>query len=182
MTDVMTKQQLVDALRSSGEQITSALAGVDAADLEQGRYENGWNGRQILAHIASIEWTYPRLLDLARGAPADAPAPAAAAPTPPRPAPTSQMQPGMASGSPQILSYNDRQVEKRADTSVPELIAEFQKNRAATIAAVEAVDESLLSKEVTSAGGANGPLATVFNFVAVLHVLDHLKDITGEKK
>jgi hypothetical protein len=40
----------------------------------------------------------------------------------------------------------------------------------------------LLSKEITSAGGAQGPLATVFNFVAVLHVLDHLADITGEKK
>jgi hypothetical protein len=178
--DVMTKQQLIDALRTSGQKVTSTLAGIDATSLEQGRYENGWNGRQILAHMASIEWTYPRLLDLARGAPAERSAAPAVAAT--RPAPTAAGQPGMASGSPQILSYNDRQVEKRADASVPELIAEFKKNRDATIAAVEAADESLLSKEVTSAGGANGPLATVFNFVAVLHVLDHLKDITGDKK
>jgi hypothetical protein len=88
----------------------------------------------------------------------------------------------MASGSPQILSYNDRQVEKRAGVPVPDLIAEFKKNREATIAAVASADEALLAKEVTSAGGAKGPLATVFNFVAVLHVLDHLADITGEKK
>ena len=181
MTDVMTKQQLIDALRRSGEKVTSTLAGVDGKSLEQGRYESGWNGRQILAHIASIEWTYPRLLDLARGTPADKPASAAAPSTAARPAPTAAGQPGMASGSPQILSYNDRQVEKRADVSVPDLVAEFAKNRAATIAAVEAVDESLLAKEITSAGGANGPLATVFNFVAVLHVLDHLTDITGDK-
>jgi hypothetical protein len=179
MTDVMTKQQLIDALRSSGAKVSSSLAGVAESDLERGRYENGWNGRQILAHIASIEWTYPRLIDLARGAPAE-PAPAPATAT--RPAPTAPGQPGMASGSPTILSYNDRQVEKRAGASVSELIAEFEKNRAATIAAVEAADESLLAKEITSAGGAQGPLATVFNFVAVLHVLDHLADITGEKK
>jgi hypothetical protein len=180
MTDVMTKQQLIDALRSSGDKVTSTLPGISESDLERGRYENGWNARQILAHIASIEWTYPRLIDLARGTRAERPAAPASAPT--RPAPTASGQPGMASGSPQILSYNDRQVEKRTGASVAELVAEFEKNRAATIAAVESADETLLSKEITSAGGAQGPLATVFNFVAVLHVLDHLADITGEKK
>jgi mycothiol maleylpyruvate isomerase-like protein len=182
MTDVMTKRQLIDALRTSGEKVASTLATVSDEDLAHGRYESGWNGRQIIAHMASIEWTYPRLIDLARGTPPEKPASAAAPSTPTRPAPTAAGQPGMASGSPQILSYNDRQVEKRADVPVPDLIAEFKKNRAATIAAVEAADDALLSKEITSTGGANGPLATVFNFVAVLHVLDHLADITGEKK
>jgi hypothetical protein len=181
MTDAMTKQQLLDALRSSGERVASALAGVSEADLAQGRYESGWNGRQILAHVASIEWTYPRLLDLARNAPADrpvAPSPRTATRNPS----SSPIQGGVQSGSPQILNYNDRQVEKRADVSIIDLIAEFKKNRAATIAAIEAADEALLATEVTSAGGANGPLATVFNFVAVLHVLDHLADITGAKR
>jgi 3-dehydroquinate synthase class II len=87
----------------------------------------------------------------------------------------------MASGSPQVLGYNDRQVAKREGVPVADLIAEFQKNRAATIAAVDAADEALLAKEITSAGGASGPLSTVFNFVAVQHVLGHLADITGEK-
>jgi hypothetical protein len=176
----MNKKDLIEALRTSGEKVTSTLAGIPEADLERGRYENGWNGRQILAHIASIEWTYPRLIDLARGAPAERPATPAATAT--RPAPTAPGQPGMASGSPQILTYNARQVEKRAGAPVSELLDEFRKNRAATIAAVESTAESLLAKEITSAGGAHGPLATVFNFVAVLHVLDHLGDITGEKK
>ena len=179
MTDTMTKRQLVDALRSSGEKVASTLAGVAEADLARGRYENGWNGRQIIAHMASIEWTYPRLLDLARNAPAERPA----APAPAtRPASSSATPSRMARGSQLILSYNDRQVEKRAEVSIADLIAEFQTNRAATIAAVEAADDALLSKEITSAGGANGPLATVFNFVAVLHVLDHLADVTGEKE
>jgi hypothetical protein len=176
----MNKTDLIEALRTSGDKVTTTLSKLPEADLERGRYENGWNGRQILAHIASIEWTYPRLIDLARGAPAERSATPAATAT--RPTPTAPGQPGMASGSPQILTYNDRQVEKRAGTSVSDLIAEFEKNRAATIAAVESTDESLLAKEITSAGGAQGPLAAVFNFVAVLHVLDHLGDITGEKK
>ncbi len=173
MSDVMTKQQLIDALRSSGERVAAALASVSPDDLDRGRYENGWNARQIIAHMASIEWTYPRLLDLAKSAP-DAPPPAAPSSSSAQPA-----QPRMASGSPRILNYNDRQVEKRKGVPLPDLIAEFQENRAATIAAVEATDEALLTKEITSGGGANGPLATVFNFVAVQHVLGHLSDITG---
>ena len=167
----MNKTELLDALRSSGQRAAETLAALPAERFEEGRYENGWNGRQILAHMASIEWTYPRLLDLAKSAP-DGPRPAAPSASP--------AQPRMASGSPRILSYNDRQVEKREGVPVPDLIAEFQKNRAATIAAVEAADEALLTKEITSAGGANGPLATVFNFVAVQHVLGHLADITGD--
>ena len=104
MSDRMTKQQLIDALRSSGERVASALASLSPGDLDRGRYESEWNGRQILAHMASIEWTYPRLLDLAKTTP-DAERPAA--------------QPRMTSGAPQILSYNDRQVEKRAGVPSP---------------------------------------------------------------
>ena len=78
-----------------------------------------------------------------------------------------------------ILSYNDRQVAKRAGATVDELLAEFEQNRAATIAAVEGVDEALLAKEIRSAGGITGPLAGVINAVAVLHVQAHVNDIVG---
>jgi hypothetical protein len=176
----MTKSELIDALRTSGERAATTLAAVPAPKFEEGRYESGWNGRQILAHMASIEWTYPRLLDLAKGALSERPA----TPAPSHasaPAQTSPMQAdGMASGSPQILGYNDRQVAKREGVPVADLIAEFEKNRVATIAAVETADDALFAKEITSAGGAKGLLADVMNFVAVQHVLGHLRDITGE--
>jgi hypothetical protein len=142
-----------------------------AEAFEAGRYENGWNGRQILAHVASIEWTYPRILDLAR----DKVTPATKASTP---APERVTDPAGA-GTPQILSYNERQVEKRAESTVEQLLAEFETNRAATIEAVEAADEALFGVTVTSAGGAHGPLAAVLNFVAILHVAQHINDITG---
>lgn len=177
-----TKQELIEELRRTGDEVVAKVGAMDEGALDSGRYESGWNARQILAHMASIEWTYPRLIDLARGGPPPATSPPPAAPSSGAPLPSTPKEQQLASGSPQILSYNDRQVEKRVGTPVAELIAEFKKNRAATIAAVEAADETLLSKEITSAGGAKGPLATVFNFVAVLHVLDHLKDITGEAK
>ena len=74
-------------------------------------------------------------------------------------------------------SYNDRQVAKREHLTVAELLAEFEKNRAATIQAVEAADEALFARRIRSAGGVVGPLAVVFHQIAVAHVLGHARDI-----
>jgi hypothetical protein len=70
-------------------------------------------------------------------------------------------------------------VAKRAHLSPAELLAEFEANRAATIAAVEAADEPLFARRIRSAGGIVGPLAMVFRQVAVEHVLGHVRDIAG---
>jgi hypothetical protein len=181
---VPTKQELIEALRTQGDASVAKLRAVPPDQWEQGRYENGWNARQILAHVASIEWAYPRLFDLAKAA--DAP-PSSAAPAPKTdatPAPAARTEGGGAvragPETPVILSYNERQVAKRADASIDELIAEFEKNRAATIAAVESAPDELFSRVITSAGGINGPLAAVINATAVLHVGMHIADIAGE--
>jgi hypothetical protein len=188
---VPTKAELLDVLRSSGRDVIERVRALPAGELEQGRYENGWNGRQILAHIASIEWTYPRLLDIAReasqpvGAGLDPPStPQASAPsagvtrTEPSEAQAAALPTRTAQGG--IDSYNERQVAKRADASVDELLREFERNRAATIAAVESADEALLRTPIRSAGGITGQLASVINAVAVQHVLMHVGDIVGE--
>ena len=167
-----SKAELLQALRTSRDEVLAILRGLAPERLEEGRYENGWNGRQILAHLASIEWTYPRLIDIARE---------------PRPEdvvsstaesdgqlPTRAMRGGND-------AYNERQVAKRARLSVADLVAEFERNRAATIAAVEAADDKLFARPIRSAGGVTGPLGTVFYQVAVVHVLGHAHDIAGER-
>jgi uncharacterized damage-inducible protein DinB len=157
----MTRSGLLQALRASRDEVLTIVRALPAERLEEGRYENGWNGRQILAHIASIEWTYPRLIDIARTPPAEETTP-----------PTRAMRGGNE-------AYNDRQVSKRAHLTVPELLAEFETNRAATIRAVEAADEALFARPIRSAGGVAGPLALVFQQIAVAHVLGHARDIAG---
>ncbi len=171
MTDdrVPSKSELLAALRASGDEVSRMIRALPPERLEQGRYENGWNGRQILAHIASIEWTYPRLIDIARDAPLageELPAPAGGE------VPTRTMRGGND-------AYNERQVAKRAHLSAAELLTEFEDNRAATIRAVEAADEALFARRIRSAGGVTGALATVFYRVAVEHVIGHARDITG---
>ncbi len=170
-----SKDALLDALRSSERYLLDKLGALPEAAFEEGRYESGWNGRQILAHIASIEWTYPRLIDLAQAPPS---APASEQPTT-RSTPTQPPSRASAPARGGIDSYNERQVAKRADASVAELLAEFQTNRAATIAAVESTDEALLTTPIRSAGGVEGTLASVINSVAVLHVIAHTNDIAG---
>ncbi len=163
-----SKTELLDALRTSRDEVVGIVRGLPPERLEEGRYENGWNGRQILAHVASIEWTYPRLIDIARsGPPSDQGAGAGSADLPTR---------TMRGGND---AYNDRQVAKRAHMTVADLLAEFEQNRATTIQAVEAADEQLFARPIRSAGGVTGPLASVFFQVAVLHVLGHARDIAG---
>ena len=165
-----SKRELLAALRRSRDEVLALVRALPPARLEEGRYENGWNGRQILAHLASIEWTYPRLIDIARGALTTGAGPVA------MPAGGDLPTRGMRGGND---AYNDRQVAKRAHASPAELLAEFEQNRAATIAAVEAAAEDLFTRLIRSAGGVTGPLATVFHQVAVLHVLGHARDIGG---
>ena len=172
MTDerVPSKAELLEALRASGRDVLTALRALPPERLAEGRYENGWNGRQILAHLASIEWTYPRLIEIARQAPSTEAEHSTGRADDELPTRT------MRGGND---AYNDRQVAKRAHVSVAELLAEFERNRAATIQAVEAAEDELFARRIRSAGGVTGPLALVFYQVAVAHVLGHARDIAG---
>ncbi|MFN0095074.1 MAG: DinB family protein [Dehalococcoidia bacterium] len=155
------RQEPLEALAASRDEVLRVVS-ANSATLGEGRYERGWDGRQILAHLASIEWTYPRLLDVAHDA-----APSGGGPV------TREMRGGND-------AYNDRQVAKRAGASVVELLAEFTRNRAATIAAIESASLALLARPIRSAGGREGPLIEVFHAVTVEHVRGHLTDLAGQ--
>ncbi len=162
----VTKQELLAALKQGEKDAVERLSSTPPERFDAGVYENGWNGRQILAHITAIEWTYPKLIEVARGGerPAEK--------KPDAPPPTRQATGG-------INSYNDRSIERYVDTSAAELIEIFKKNRAATIATIEATEDELFLQQVKSAGGIRGPLGYVLNLVAVMHVAGHVNDIAG---
>ena len=151
-----TKAELLAALEASRDEI---VGGLDGLDLSSGVYEGGWNGQQLLAHIASMEWTYPRVLELPEATEEEAAQPR--------------------DTSVRVDDYNRRQVEKRENASVDELVEEFVRNRARTIDAVAAYPEEAFGRRVRSAGGTVGPLVDVMWFVAVDHVRGHLADLRG---
>ena len=151
-----TKAELLAALEATLDEVA---AGFDGVDLSTGVYEGGWNGRQLLAHVASMEWTYPKVLALPTATDEEAA----------RPRDTSVT----------VDDYNRRQVEQRSDRSVEELVEEFRRNRARTIEAVRAHPEEDFERRVRSAGGTVGTLADVLWFVAIEHVQGHLADLRG---
>lgn len=157
---------LVEELRTNGAWAESMLRGIADERWGEGRYESGWNAKQILAHVAAIEWTYPRLLEVARsaGSPSDRGG-----------------EPAAATARGGIDEYNRRQVEKREGSAVEDLVDEFARNRAALLEAVEAADEALLGVAIRSAGGRSGTLARVLREVAIEHVRGHVRDIAGDE-
>ncbi len=158
-----SKHEIIEGLRTSGARASETLRALDAERLKAGVYEGGWNGIQLVAHIASIEWTYPRLIGRAEAAG------------------ESRGSGDRPSGEPRggMDGYNERQVEQRADHTLEQLIEEFEQNRAATIEAVEAADDALFAAPIRSGGGIEGTLAEVLQNVTIGHVLGHLDDLTG---
>ena len=159
---VVAKEQLLTSLRELGDDVVSKLGALPTEAIESGCYENGWNGRQVLAHITAIEWTYPKLIDLARTGPQEK-------------KPSDQPVHKAARGG--INDYNARSIERYAESTVAELIEAFRENRATTLSTIESTEDELFATEVKSAGGIRGPLGTVLNYVAVMHVRQHLNDI-----
>jgi hypothetical protein len=158
-----TKASLLDALRLSGQEASATIRSLPPEGFAR-RCAGDWIGQQLVAHVASVEWTYPRLIDLARQARAAEQPEAGSSPAP--------------RGG--IDDYNARQVARRAEVPINELLAEFERNRAATIAAVAAIDEELLAVPIRSAGGIEGPLGKVLRYTAVDHVREHLRDLTAD--
>ena len=155
MNEIETREQLLAALRADAARLPELVGAIGEAELERGVYENGWNARQLLAHLAAIEWTYPRLIERAQAGGSGS----------------------SAGGTFDMDAYNERQVAKRAEAGIAELLEEFGRNRAATIEAVAAADGALLARRTRSAGGVEGTLLEVLIGVAVGHVREHLRDL-----
>lgn len=154
----MEREQLLERLRDSGVEGLAAMRAVPHDRFGAESYEQGWNVAQVMAHVASMEYTYRRLPELA-----STPSGTVARPD----------------GTPFDMSvYNAKQVAKRQTAGRAELEDEFRRGRAAFVAEVDAVDPTLLTAWVRSAGGHEGALATVIDQVAVEHVRDHAGDFT----
>ena len=164
-----TKKELITALQQSGDDLLTRVGNMDDDALDQGRYENGWNAKQILAHVASIEWTYKKLVDTAKqprstARPTGRGGPVRRAATRRQPHRRLQQPPGrpprrqVREGAPPRVQGEPRRHHRRRP-----VLRRRRSSRSAT----------------RSAGGAQGTLAEVIMFVAVSHVQQHTRDLVG---
>lgn len=154
-----TVSELAEELRISGDEFRRRVSGFTAEELETGIYENGWNGQEVVAHIAGIEWSLPGLIKRTVAEPA--PQESAPGQSPPR----------------SMDRFNAREVARRKEAGIGELLDEFTRNRETTIAAVQGLTSEELSTPARSLGGANGTLADVLRRVATDHLEQHLREI-----
>src|SRR4051812_3975810 len=120
----MEREALLASLTAAAGEALAAMLAVPEAALEAGAYEHGWSVRQVMAHVAALEFTYRRLPDLARQH-GDGRGEAAAV---------------------DIDAFNARQVERRAGRSVDELVDEFVQGRARLLRETGALDAELLQR------------------------------------
>ncbi len=146
-------------LRWSSAQLADLVRSLPPEEMEWQLGRNGWKGRQILAHIASMERTYPLVIELARSGDRRIAVRVAA-----------QFN---------VDPFNELQVAKRADRPISDLVAEFQQNRLNTIAAVESCEIELMEAHVDWAGGVSGALSEVLLHLAVEQVAENLAEIMG---
>jgi len=149
------RDEVLGALRDSGDEVLAAMLSVPPGALDNGTYENGWNVHEVMAHVASMEFAYRRLPDLARRG--DDAAAAGA-------------------GGVDFNAYNARQVLRRAGRAPAELAQEFIQGRAQLLIETGRLDPVLLQAHVRSAGGSSGTLAEVIVAVAAGHARQHAED------
>ena len=174
-TDWLSKAELLEAIRASGRDVVATVHALPKQAFERGRYEHGWNAHELLCHLAGIEWVYALYVGLARlGTPLggeEAVAPVR------RTQPHEGPDVATLSAEGGIDGFNAREVAKRAEASVQQLLEEFERHRAALIDAVERADEALLRTPVRSIGSITGILGGVLYRVAVEHVREHIADM-----
>jgi uncharacterized damage-inducible protein DinB len=122
--------------------------------------EGGWNRKQMLAHIATIDKRHANRMRLGAGLPNDT---------------------GVASQAqlPGINDWNQAQVDERASVSVADLLAEYRNNRADLIALVRTLTPEQRARIVIERAGQ--PPLSFDDWLPHVHehAVSHMQEVTG---
>jgi hypothetical protein len=153
---VATNDEIASDIEAVLSDIERLVSSAPADRWNERAYENGWNARELLSHIASTSRPASFILSLAQ-APASAPVPAMAA--------FDQD------------AFNAQQVALRSSRSVAEVLAEISANLQQDIAQVRAADDALLEKQFTAPWGIEGTVGDVIVASLKGHLRMHLGDL-----
>jgi uncharacterized damage-inducible protein DinB len=165
MEEAMNQQELEDCLAmlaTTPDWIEAQARKVPAGDWEVQIHdaEGGWNRRQMLAHIVTIDERHANRIRLSAGLPTDTGV-------------TDQSQ------LPRINDWNQQQVDERAGRSIEELVAEYRQNRADFIAFVRTLTPEQRQRiSIDRAGVAPTPFDDWLPHVHE-HAVSHMQEVTG---
>jgi len=123
--------------------------------------EGGWNRRQMLAHIVTIDKRHANRVRLSAGLPNDTGV-------------TNQAE------LPAINNWNQQQVDERTGRSIEELLAEYRQNRADFIALVRSLTPE--QRERVSIERAGPPPTPFYDWLPRVHehAVSHMQEVVPE--
>ena len=173
---VVSKADVLRALREGEQGVSERLSAISPEQFEQGSFEQGWNARQTLAHVASMEALYRGIITVLTGRRSvdeDSPGPHPGASTP-APDPDEDDEDEEESISFEVLFQT--MIDEREGATPAALLSEFRRHRRGLIHIVAETDEALLCRPLGSADAPDESLAaTVCQHV--LHVNAHVAQI-----
>ena len=152
------KESIIEGTRQRQDEPEGGAAAMPEDAGEEGVYENGWNAKQILCHVA-LAANVPAFLIAAANAPEPAKLPG---------------------GADNIDDFNESQVAMRMEKPVAEIVKELNTTYEQAINVVQATPDELLAKQIRTPWQTEGELgALILDEDIRAHVMVHLADISG---
>ncbi len=153
-----SKDGIIEGIRQVQAEAARVASAMPEDAWDKGVYENGWNARQILCHVA-LSANVPAFLIAA----ANSPGPAK-----------------MPGGAGNVDDFNESQVAMRMEKPVSEIVKEINSTYEQAINVVQATPDELLAKQIRTPWQTEGELgALILDEDIRGHVLIHLADISG---
>ena len=148
------KEDVIGAIRSAQQEVERLVSSAPESAWSKGAYEQGWNAKQVLCHIASTSGVAGFLLSMAK-------------------APGSG---GMGGGF-DIDAFNSQQVAARQDKPVVEVLDELRGVCRRDIESVQNAPDDLLAQHLRAPWGTEGSLADVIANSIEEHLMTHVRDL-----
>ena len=148
-----SRDDIVRAIREAQKQIEGVASSLPEAAWSKGVYEQGWNAKQLLSHLAAGASLASVQIAIAKA-----------------------RLPGPRSSFDQD-AFNAVEVAARQEMPVAELLNELRNNFAQSIVAVEAAPDEILAQPSQLPDGPNGPLGDVILEAVREHTAMHLRDL-----
>jgi hypothetical protein len=149
-----SKTDIVAAIRNTQREVEELASSAAESAWSNPVYEQGWNAKQLLYHVASTSGVAGFLVGMAK-------APGA----------------GGMGGDFDIDAFNAQQVAARQDKPIAEILEEVRGNCQRDTESVQNAPDDLLMQHFKAPWGAEGPLADVIVGSIEEHLMMHVRDL-----
>ncbi len=149
-----SKTDIVEVIRNTQEEVEKLVSSAAESAWSKPVYEQGWNAKQLLCHIASTSGAARFLIGMAK-------------------APGSG---GMGADF-DIDAFNAQQVAARKAKPITEVLEEVRGNCQRDIESIKNTADDLLAQHFRAPWGVEGPLADVIVISIEGHLMMHVRDL-----